>query len=61
VNDDGLSDLVVGANNVSGNTGAAYVFQGVSGSGPTMTPWVSLAGPDGTDDDFGQCVFGATN
>jgi hypothetical protein len=74
VNGDGLADLIVASQVVGNFTGAAYIFWG-SASGISMTPALTLRGPDGMNghfgvsissgdldgDGFGDAVIGATS
>ncbi len=58
VNGDGFTDLIVGAYNVAGITGRAYIYFG-SATGLVPTPAITLSGPDGAGGYFGSSVAGA--
>jgi hypothetical protein len=58
VNGDGYADVIVGAQEASSATGAAYVYLGGSG-GISTTPAPTLLGPGGTNGFFGCAVSGA--
>jgi hypothetical protein len=58
INGDGYADVVIGAPDVNGSQGAAYVYLG-SASGLSSSPSITLAGPGGTNGDFGNSVASA--
>lgn len=57
INGDGYSDVIVGANAVSSNRGAMYIFTG-SSTGLSATPVTTLIGSN-PGDHFGNCVASA--
>ena len=58
VNGDGYSDVIVGAQGLSTNTGKAYVYLG-GASGLGATAAVTWVGPDGSQGFFGAAVGSA--
>lgn len=57
VNNDGYSDLVVGAPDAGGGPGRVYIYRGTSSGVSTTAAWILEADPE--DDDFGFSVAGA--
>ncbi|UJR82997.1 VCBS repeat-containing protein [Sandaracinus amylolyticus] len=58
VNGDGFADVVIGADGVSANTGAAHVYLG-GPSGLSVSAATDLVGPDGAGGFFGSRVLSA--
>jgi hypothetical protein len=55
LNGDGYADLVVGADGALSFTGRVHVYFG-SETGPSVTPSVSITGPDGSASYFGGAI-----
>ncbi len=61
VNGDGYSDVIVGANRYSSNTGKAYIYYGSSGGLSILADWTAIG--ENSNDRFGgsACTAGDVN